>query len=1201
MHASDIPRRVADLRCGDHVSCLYNGEEELLQILTLYSRLGLAAQEKVVCLLGDSIGKALVDRLARSGIDPGQVSAEGRLEIHPANPANSTHNELNPEHFLSRWRGELERLAVSDQSGLRIAIAPDTLDPTQVNREHFVRLEQAADALVPSGRGSVLCLYERHTAPADLLYRVFLAHSLVAIGSAIYENPCVVPSDIVVEGDLTQMAFEQWLSCLVRRQEILDALSVSESRYRTLFERANDALMLHTEDDEILDVNRCACELFGYSREEMLSLRVVDLQAPQMRGQHGSVVQDEVARWAGRPFEVLDIHKDGTLLPVEISIAPLWDDGRKTYLTIVRDIRERKVLEANLRESEQRFRTMVDFTWDAEIWLDPNCGFLYVSPSWERITGYSQKELLANRNLMIEMAHPDDKERLGGELAKACGGQSQSRFDYRVLRKDGIPRWLSLTYRPVPGPGNMTLGVRMSVRDVTERVRAQQGLAALHTTGLAINSQLNLSELLPAIVERAAQLLGAPMGGLYQMQPDNETLELIYGYQLPEGLIGTRLRLGEGLSGKVALTGRPFLVDDYRSWPGRAAAFEGQPFHRVIGVPLCVCERVIGVINVTDNERSGSFSRDEVRLVSLFADQAAVAIENARLHTETRRRGAILEAMAQISLRLATGGDPLEDLPVVLARLGQAADVDRAYVFQNHTAADGAQLTSQRCEWCAPGISPQIDSTVLQSLSYVASGLGRLLQDLSAGRPFYGLVRHMTPAERPHMEAQDIRSLAVVPIFSHAGWWGFLGFDDCHSERVWSGSEIEALRNCAGVLGAAIARHHSDTIEREQRALAEALRDTALALVSTMDLDELLERILANVGRVVPCDAADIMFIEGDATTMMASTGYAERGIKEEMHAHRFSIYDTPNICRMIETQQPLLVADVHSYPGWVDTPASRWIRSYLAVPILVKSSVIGFVDLISTQPGFFTPEHAERLQSFAGQAAVALNNARLVAEVTRNATEIRRLSAQHIVVQEAERKRIAQELHDEMGQALTALRIDLEAVAKGLPSGTPPRIQKRLAQAATLAVRVLSQIQDLALTLRPGMLDDLGLMPTLHWYLAEYASRTGLEVKLEGMLPDRLPAEVELVLYRIVQEALTNSARHAAANHIGVRLALGSGVVTATISDDGRGFVSRQRGLGLLGMQERAETLGGRVEIQSRPDAGTRVTVTIPLSGGIT
>ena len=135
-----------------------------------------------------------------------------------------------------------------------------------------------------------------------------------------------------------------------------EALRESEARYRTLFERANDALFLETEQDEILDVNPRACELLGYSREELLALKVSDLQAPEMRGQFGSVIKGELTRSGGKVFEGIDVRRDGTRIPVEISTSQIGDSG--LVLAIVRDITERTRAQAALRESEERERSL---------------------------------------------------------------------------------------------------------------------------------------------------------------------------------------------------------------------------------------------------------------------------------------------------------------------------------------------------------------------------------------------------------------------------------------------------------------------------------------------------------------------------------------------------------------------------------------------------------------------------------------------------------------------------------------------------------------------------------------------------------------------------------------------------------------------------------------------------------------------------
>jgi signal transduction histidine kinase len=226
--------------------------------------------------------------------------------------------------------------------------------------------------------------------------------------------------------------------------------------------------------------------------------------------------------------------------------------------------------------------------------------------------------------------------------------------------------------------------------------------------------------------------------------------------------------------------------------------------------------------------------------------------------------------------------------------------------------------------------------------------------------------------------------------------------------------------------------------------------------------------------------------------------------------------------------------------------------------------------------------------------------------EVTKHRRDLQSLSAQLINAQEAERKRISQELHDEMGQALTAMSINLAAIKKELPSELAPTTRERLAETSALADQTLEQVRELSLDLRPSMLDDLGLVPTLRWYVNRYAQRLKLEVEFEAVdLEERLTAEMETVLYRVVQEALTNVARHAQANRVHIHLEHKEFKVHAFVEDDGQGFdlqevagrEALERGAGLLGIRERVASLGGRFSLWSRPGQGTRLTIEIPIA----
>src|SRR5713101_7389995 len=225
-----------------------------------------------------------------------------------------------------------------------------------------------------------------------------------------------------------------------------------------------------------------------------------------------------------------------------------------------------------------------------------------------------------------------------------------------------------------------------------------------------------------------------------------------------------------------------------------------------------------------------------------------------------------------------------------------------------------------------------------------------------------------------------------------------------------------------------------------------------------------------------------------------------------------------------------------------------------------------------------------------------------------------RQRASQIIKAQEQERKRIARELHDETSQVLTSLLISLAVLEESI---TTSEARDRIADTRTLAHQTLRAIRNLSIDLRPSALDDLGLLPALRWYIKEYQQKCSIEVEFQATdFKERLPAEIETALYRIVQESLTNTARHANARKVYITLKEEVNAVYATISDDGCGFdiqalqkTSVQergsglesgsglgRGLGLIGMQERAILLDGSLEITSHPGQGTKVEVRIPF-----
>ncbi len=248
---------------------------------------------------------------------------------------------------------------------------------------------------------------------------------------------------------------------------------------------------------------------------------------------------------------------------------------------------------------------------------------------------------------------------------------------------------------------------------------------------------------------------------------------------------------------------------------------------------------------------------------------------------------------------------------------------------------------------------------------------------------------------------------------------------------------------------------------------------------------------------------------------------------------------------------------------------------------------------VIRAQPVLFSDPDVERLGDMVNGMLDVLQTYR---------EQVQKLSEQVLAAQEDERKRISRELHDETAQSLTTLLVRLKILER---AKTANELRGQLHDLRELTVETLEAVRKLATELRPSALDDLGLVAALEGYAESYASRMPVKIDFAATgfdAVDRLPPQVELVLYRVAQEALTNAARHAEAQHVTIHLTRTERSVTATVVDDGRGFDvdavmrSRERGLGLFGMQERLALVQGQLTIESQRGQGTRVLATAPI-----
>lgn len=264
---------------------------------------------------------------------------------------------------------------------------------------------------------------------------------------------------------------------------------------------------------------------------------------------------------------------------------------------------------------------------------------------------------------------------------------------------------------------------------------------------------------------------------------------------------------------------------------------------------------------------------------------------------------------------------------------------------------------------------------------------------------------------------------------------------------------------------------------------------------------------------------------------------------------------------------------------------------------MITGDEVIGVLHVRSKEIGAYSDRDLGLIEQVGRQIAPAVDNAQRYEQLKEGKERLRILSGQFVDVQEAERRHLARELHDEMGQVLSGLRLNLEAPAWSHDDAS-------LEQTKSLVDELMWRVQEIALDLRPSMLDDTGLVTALIWYFRRYTDRTQVDVDYQHDGLDRRPkAEVETTAYRVVQEALTNVARHAIVSCVSVQmwsdgLALNLHIQDHAVGFDVKSVMGIHQNIGLEGMRERAILLGGQLTIEATPGADTQIFADLPLSG---
>jgi signal transduction histidine kinase len=433
-----------------------------------------------------------------------------------------------------------------------------------------------------------------------------------------------------------------------------------------------------------------------------------------------------------------------------------------------------------------------------------------------------------------------------------------------------------------------------------------------------------------------------------------------------------------------------------------------------------------------------------------------------------------------------------------------------------------------------------------------------------------------------------------------------------HDEKRYVDVVASPLKDETGRITAVIETMRNVT---EERRVDEALRrrNEHLSVINTvartvnqsLDLPSILGAALDEVLRLADVDMGAI-FLRDETLGQLELL--AHRGLSEGAARLASQLGLLDGSCGgVVEHLELVIVPDLRRFRGRrAATLQNENVNTLVHVPLVARGCALGSMCVGTHDLREFDDGEQELLTAIGNQIAVAIENARLYAELQRRERMRGELLRRVIGAQEEERKRIARELHDETSQNLTALIYAAEE-ASTVQANEAPIL---LAGMRNLAQRTLDGVHKLIFDLRPTMLDHLGLVPALRWF-AE--SRLAASVRLtttetceseEAALACRLPPEIETALFRVVQEAIQNIARHAVARNVELSFARDDAWVVVDVVDDGIGFDLVEvtllpddgRGLGLMGMRERVELLGGKLEIDTAPGYGTRLHIEVPL-----